>query len=72
MRLAHPTRFDRVASSFGGQRREMVRVVGIEPTLLAEPDFEGSRVYRRRRRCCGPQIIRMNFSPCRETIIIQH
>ena len=41
MRLAHPTRFERVASSFGGQRREMVRVVGIEPTLLSEPDFEG-------------------------------
>ena len=23
----------------------MVRVVGIEPTLLSEPDFEGSRVF---------------------------
>ena len=55
--LASRVRFELFGRRFT-LRLKVVRVVGIEPTLLSEPDFEGSRVYRRRRRCCRPHTFR--------------
>lgn len=48
----------------------MVRVVGIEPTLLSELDFEGSRAYQTHVNMASPG--RSSTLPARLTAPIRH
>lgn len=41
---------------------KVVRVAGVEPALLSELDFEGSRVYKKRCRCCSPVLQQIPIS----------